>query len=116
MNESKAPFVSRQQRIAFNEAWRRRTNEAWCRAHHEAQGPMDEWRRTGFRCECGQMNCGSHLRLSAREWEEARSGSDRFVVTPGHVARDVEVVVEQHPDFWIVEKQGEAEEIVEELE
>jgi hypothetical protein len=38
------------------------------------------------------------------------------VVAPGHVARDVEVVVKEYPDFWLVEKRGEAEEIVEELE
>jgi hypothetical protein len=36
------------------------------------------------------------------------------VVTPGHVEGDVEVVVEEYPDFWLVEKQGEAKTIVEE--
>ena len=112
MNESEAPFISREQRIAFNEAWRRHLNEAWRRAHEGA----DKGRVTGFRCECGEMNCGSHVRLSAREWDQTRSDSDRFVVAPGHVARDVEVVIEQHPDFWVIEKHGEAEEIVEELQ
>lgn len=116
MDESEAPFVSRQQRIAFNEAWRRHVNEAWRRAHEGAHDRPDAGRLTGFRCECGQMNCGSHVRLSVREWDEARSESDRFVVAPGHVARDVEVVVERYPNFWLVEKQGEAEEIVEELQ
>jgi hypothetical protein len=62
------------------------------------------------------MHCGSRFRLSQEHWEEARARPDRFVVAPGHVARDVEVVVKEYPDFWLVEKRGEAEEIVEELE
>jgi hypothetical protein len=37
-------------------------------------------------------------------------------VAPGHVAGDVEVVVEEYPDFWLVDKQGKAKDIVEELE
>ena len=68
----------------------------------------------GFRCECGVSNSGSWLSLSLSEWDKARSRSNRFVVTPGHVEGDVEVVVEEYPDFWLVEKQGEAKTIVEE--
>lgn len=87
MNESEAPFSSREERIAFN--------EAWCRDLNERKA---DWMRSGlptagFRCECGQMNCGSRLPLSASAWEEARS----------------------RPNFWLVEKQGEAGDIVEEL-
>jgi hypothetical protein len=37
------------------------------------------------------------------------------VVAPGHVEGDVEVVVEDYPDFWLVEKQGETKDLVEEL-
>jgi hypothetical protein len=61
------------------------------------------------------MNCGSRLLLSASAWEEARSRRNRFAVAPGHVAPDVEVVVKQYSDFWLVEKQGEVGDIVEEL-
>ena len=49
------------------------------------------------------------------EWEEARSRSNRFAVAPGHVAGDVEVGSRKIPDFWLVDKQGEAKDIVEEL-
>ena len=124
MNESEAPFSSREERIAFN--------EAWCRDLNERKA---DWMRSGlptagFRCECGQMNCGSRLPLSASyttqacpgetplsasAWEEARSRPNRFAVAPGHVAPDVEAVVKQYSDFWLVEKQGEAGDIVEEL-
>ena len=109
MNESEAPFSSREERIAFN--------EAWCRDLNERKA---DWMRSGlptagFRCECGEMNCGSRLPLSASALEEARSRPNRFAVAPGHVAPDVEAVVKQYSDFWLVEKQGEAGDIVEEL-
>jgi hypothetical protein len=109
VNESESPFSSREERIAFN--------EAWCRDLNERKA---DWMRSGlptagFRCECGQMNCGSRLPLSASAWEEARSRPNRFAVAPGHVAPDVEAVVKQYSDFWLVEKQGEAGDIVEEL-
>jgi len=93
-------------------------NEAWCRDLNERKA---DWMKrglstAGFRCECSDMNCGSRFQLSPREWKEARSRSERFVVAPGHVVRDLEVVVKEYSDAWLVEKQGEAAEIVEELE
>jgi hypothetical protein len=69
----------------------------------------------GFRCECGQMNCGSRFPLSFAEWNEIRARPNRFAVAPGHVALDLEVVVKEYEDFWVVDKQGEAAEIVEDL-
>jgi hypothetical protein len=108
VNESR-PFSSREQRIAFNEAWYRELNE------RKALSMRSGLPTAGFRCECGVLNCGSWLSLSQSEWEEARSRSNRFAVAPGHVAGDVEVVVEEYPDFWLVDKQGEAKDIVEEL-
>ena len=55
VNESEAPFSSREERIAFN--------EAWCRDLNERKA---DWMRSGlptagFRCECGQ----DELRFSA---------------------------------------------------
>ena len=110
MDEFRPSFGSREERIAHNEAWCRNLNERkalWMKSGLPA---------AGFRCECGHMNCGARFHLSGTQWKEARERSDRFVVAPGHVARDVEVVVKEYPDFWLVEKQGEAEKIVEELE
>jgi hypothetical protein len=109
MGEFQSPFGSREERIAHNEAWCRDLNE------RKAEWMKSGLSTAGFRCECAEMDCGSRFHLSAAEWKEARSRPDRFAVAPGHVARDVEVVVKKHPDFWIVEKQGEAAEIVEEI-
>jgi hypothetical protein len=71
---------------------------------------------SGFRCECWRVDCGARFRVSAQHWQEARSQKDRFLVAPGHVARDIEWVVRKYPDFWIVDKRGEAEEVAERLE
>jgi hypothetical protein len=110
MGEPQPPFGSREERIAYNEAWCRELNERKAR-----------WMRSGlptagFRCECWEMDCGSRFQLSEREWEETRSQPNRFAVAPGHIARDLEAVVKKYPDFWLVEKQGEAEDAAKELD
>ena len=101
--------MSREERIA--------RNEAWCRDLNERKA---EWMRSGqlaagFRCECWRVDCGARVRLSGREWREVRSRENRFAVAPGHTATDVEDVVNEYPHFWIVEKRGEAGDVAEEL-
>src|SRR5690242_6886800 len=91
---------SREEKIAYNEAWSRDLNErkvAWMEDGHPA---------AGFRCECGQLDCNARFPLSAREWNEIRSKPTRFAVAPGHVAPELERVVEKGDEFWTVEKQG----------
>ncbi len=101
--------MSREERIAYNEAWCRNLNERkveWMRSGHPA---------AGFRCECWRMDCGARVRLSGAEWQEVRARADRFAVAPGHTAADVEEVVKEYPHFWIIEKRGEAGEMAERL-
>jgi hypothetical protein len=98
MNEAQPSFGSRKERIAANEAWCRELNE------RKAEWIKSGLQTAGFRCECWQIDCGSRLSLSPSEWDEARARSNRFAVAPGHVARDVEGVVKEYPDFWLVEK------------
>lgn len=108
--DSQETFGEREKRIAYNEAWNRELNE------RKAQWMRSGLTAAGFRCECGSGPCGVRLRLSKWEWDETRSEPNRFAVAPGHVAYDVEVVVKEYPDFWLVEKQGEAGDIVRELD
>jgi hypothetical protein len=107
MDRSRDSVGPREERFAFNESLCRQLNV------RKAQWIEDGLATAGFRCECVELHCGSRLRLSPEHWEEARSRSERFVVAPGHVDSDVEVVVERHPDFWFVEKRGKAKEIAE---
>jgi hypothetical protein len=102
-------FQSREGRIAYNEAWFRDLNER-----------KAEWVKTGdlaagFRCECWRADCGERLPLSGKEWREVRSRPNRFAVAPGHIAGEFETVIKEYPHFWLVEKQGEAGDVAEEL-
>ena len=103
-------MTPREERIAHNEALCRELNERkvrWLRSGLPA---------AGFRCECWELGCGSRLRLSIKEWKEAREAPNRFVVAPEHVARDVETIIQEYPTFWLVEKDGDAGELAEELD
>jgi hypothetical protein len=103
------PFGSREERIAYNEAWCRNLNERkaeWMKGGHLA---------AGFRCECWQVECDERIRLSGTEWREVRSRANRFAVVPGHIASEHESVIAEYPHFWLIEKQGEAGEVAEEL-
>ena len=102
--------MSREERIAYNESWTRQLNERKAR-WMEAGEPV-----AGFRCECWQADCTDRVRLSGREWREVRSQGNRFAVAPGHIASDIEAVVEEYPHFWIIEKHGEAGRVAAELE
>jgi hypothetical protein len=110
MHWSRALFGSREERQAYNEALYRELNE------HKAHWIKHGLPTAGFRCECVTLHCGARFRLSPEHWEEVRSRPNWFAVAPGHVALDLEVVVKKYPEFWLVEKRGEAEEIAEETE
>jgi hypothetical protein len=100
---------SREERIAYNEAWVRDLNERKAAAM-EASEPV-----AGFRCECWQRECTERVLMSGREWREVRSRANRFAVAPKHVARSFEAIVQEHPHFWMIEKFGEAGEVAERL-
>ena len=89
---------------AANEAVLRDVNEAIERG----LWPGEEGARATFRCECSRLECAVFLSLAPRDYERVRAGSRRFVVTPGHENPAIETVVEQTPDYVVVEKRGEA--------
>jgi hypothetical protein len=98
--------MSREERIAENEAFCRDLNE------RKAEWLEGGLQAAGFRCECWRIDCGVRIPLSGREWHEVRSRAERFAVAPGHTATEVEPgveeVVKEYEHFWIVEKRGEA--------
>jgi hypothetical protein len=110
MDWDELPFGTREHRVAFNEALCRHLNE------RKAEWAKHGLPTAGFRCECVTLHCGARFQLSPEHWEEARSRDNRFVVAPGHIDRDVEVLVKECPEFWFVEKRGEAEKIAKAME
>jgi hypothetical protein len=102
--------MSHEERIAYNEDWLRDLNK------RKAEWMESGLPAAGFRCECWRMDCAERIPLSGREWQEVRSRANRFAVAPGHIAADVEELVEEYRDFWVVEKRGKAGEVAENLE
>jgi hypothetical protein len=76
---------------AFNE--RRRDVEA---------GNPDE--PVAFVCECANEECFQVLNVTPHDWQAAHSRGDQFVVWPGHVFPEVEMVVDRTAGYWIVRK------------
>jgi hypothetical protein len=61
-----------------------------------------------FHCECADDDCVEKIELPPTEYDRVASHFARFVVLPGHEEPSVEVVVEQHGSYLVVEKTGEA--------
>jgi hypothetical protein len=98
----------RSARLAKNETIFRAANESIDKA---AGGRLE---KAPYLCECGEESCLARVALSPAEYEAVRAHPARFLVVSGH--EDLiagEVVVEQHDRFTVVEKQGEARELVE---
>jgi hypothetical protein len=66
-----------------------------------------------FHCECAQMPCLEKVELLPRVYEKILSERYRFVLVPAHVQPEVERIVEDHGEFVVVEKIGEAREEIE---
>ena len=61
-----------------------------------------------FHCECADDACVDKIELAPTEYDRVASHFARFIVIPGHEKPTIEIVVEQHPSYFIVEKTGEA--------
>jgi hypothetical protein len=63
-----------------------------------------------FLCECAQVRCSQVIELTPHQYQRVRETNRRFLVAPdvSHTSPDLEVVVERHESYWVVEKVGEA--------
>ncbi|MGZ8782781.1 MAG: hypothetical protein ACXWZB_04715 [Gaiellaceae bacterium] len=104
---------ARQERLARNEALFRDVNErvlAVAAVHGEDDHVYE------FFCECSNADCTFQLKATLAEYEAVRAHSTRFVIAPKHQMPEIEIVVEKSENWWVVEKQGEPGELVEELD
>jgi len=104
------------ERVARNEAIFRAANDHLKEAaaeHGLARGELGP-----FICECADPGCTDVLLLDGNAYERVRSNPRWFLNAPGHQAasQGTAKVVERHDAFLIVEKEGLAGEIAEELE
>lgn len=94
--------MERGERLAKNEILFRQVNERIL----EIEG--DRWRAdpVDFMCECGDVHCTRVVQLSVEDYERLRSEPTHFGIIPGHELPEIETVVEQHPHYLVVEKNG----------
>jgi hypothetical protein len=93
--------VNREERIGMNEAVFRDVNERIedvASAFDMTTEPLD------LICECGDATCVERITLTRDEYEKIRADAHLFAVASGHVAPDVEEVVETHSKYEVVRK------------
>ena len=93
--------MNREERIGMNEAVFRDVNERIqdvASAFDLTAEPMD------LICECGDAACVERISVTREEYEQVRADSHLFAVANGHVAPDVEEVVETHSRYDVVRK------------
>jgi hypothetical protein len=105
-------FVSPETRSAQNEAVFREINERIEAGHW----PDDLDEGVAFRCECGEFACNLLVEVTLDAYERVRADARHFLVSPGHELPAIEVVVERHAGYLVVEKEGLAGEIAEETD
>lgn len=93
--------MNREERIGMNEAVFRDVNERIedvASAFNMTTEPLD------LICECGDAACVDRISLTRDEYEQVRADAQLFAVASGHVADDVEEVVETHSRYDVVRK------------
>lgn len=100
----------REKRLAVNEALFREINE------RVAERVPDDAHLLTIVCECADADCTERITLTAETLQAVRGDPTQFVVSPGHVALDIEDVVARGDQFEVVRKRGLAGEIVEFLD
>jgi hypothetical protein len=63
---------------------------------------------TEFICECDDPQCTERIEATLEEYEDVRANGARFLIAPGHRDSTIELVVDRHARFVIVEKVHEA--------
>jgi hypothetical protein len=105
----------REQRLARNEALYREVNERISeQARSQVAAAASD--RYEFICECSNIDCNLLLGFTLAEYEAVRAHPRRFVVAPGHHLPEIEQVVVESAEYWVVEKKGEAGEYAEHLD
>lgn len=70
-----------------------------------------------FLCECERRSCTEIVRMTLPEYEHVRASARRFLYAPDHDEGIRDSLAVEHKDgYTIVEKQGEAGELAEEID
>lgn len=97
--------MSRDERLARNEAFFRAVNER-IREGVGDRGWDDH--PYEFVCECSDPRCLERITLTVAEYEQIRADGAHFVLAPGHDQEEIEDVVAASVQRIVVEKKGHA--------
>ncbi len=92
---------TRDERRGENQERFRLANERLDSAVGEA---VDDAALIPFLCECADDMCLDRAELTQPEYEDVRSGTNRFLIIPGHLTVAGERVVGDYGRFAVVEK------------
>jgi hypothetical protein len=104
------------ERVARNDAAFRDANEHIRAA--AASMNRDDFELLPFLCECAEERCTTVIQLTLGEYESVRDHSTQFVYAKGHEVNGLGWVrvLDEFDRYTVVEKIGEAAQIVEELD
>ena len=104
---------SREERLARNENLFREINERIraVAAEHGADAHL-----YSFHCECSNTDCTLQVEVRLAEYERVRTDGRRFLVAVGHNLPEIERVIERNESWWVIEKEGDAGELADELD
>jgi hypothetical protein len=90
-------------RKASNEIQLRKLNERIEVHHLRVQPTVAAWV-----CECADGNCAQPIKMTIAEYEAVRAEPTHFFVVPSaeHLSPDIEYVVRQEPNYWVIAKKG----------
>ena len=93
-------MISREERMATNEASSREINERIEEAY-QGEPPAN---RIDIVCECARMTCDATIDITLDEYEDVRENARHFVVCPGHFVGDIEWIGYENDRFAVVAK------------
>jgi hypothetical protein len=93
-------MISREERMATNEASSREINERIEEAY-QGEPPAN---RIDIVCECARMTCDAAIDITLDEYEHARKDARHFVILPEHFVGDIERIVFENDRFAVVAK------------
>ena len=111
------PVGAREERLAGNEALFRDVNERVAEVASHYIEVESRTEKVDFTCECGRSDCAELMAMTIAEYEAIRAESTHFAVVPEHEQPEIEVVIERHPSYFVVEKrEKDAQEVARETE
>ena len=101
---------SREERVARNEELFQEVN----RQIEKLEERLGHPKTLGILCECSKKHCLHGFEVEPAVYQRVRSNPLLFFVVPGHEDLEVERVVEETSQFFVVEKFGLAAGVVRE--